>query len=111
MENSGLFKINTRVKEGFQNSKIHKYLMGFIASTLHSIIILILIFVAIFSFNIKTLTVTFVACLVIIMSNLFIHNCPLTIVEEEAWGDSVINFLNQLFPINYDRNRKYEVQL
>lgn len=111
MGKDNLRKLDTSIKKKFMDSKIYKYSKAFIASFMHLIIICSISFVAIFSFNIKVLGFAFFVCICLINVNILVHNCPLTEIEEEVWGDSVMDFFNRNIPINYDKERKYEVQL
>jgi len=106
-----LRKLSKSYKDGFIESKVFKYFKGFIATTLHLIIMSLLIVISIFSFNVKVLSVALFFSLFLLIINLAIHNCPLTEIEEEVWGDSSVDFLNRHFPINYNSGRKFEVQL
>lgn len=106
-----LRKLDKGVKNSFTESKIFKYSKGFIASTLHFIIINLMFIVSVFSFNVKVLSFALFVSIGLIVANIIVHNCPLTQIEEEVWGDSVVDLFNRYFPINYDSKRKFEVQL
>lgn len=93
------------------DSKYHKLIMGFTASALHIFIISSILIVAIFSFDLKALIVTLIIGSGIMTLNLILHNCPLTHMEQSMLGDSVIDIMNRYFPINYSKDRCYEVQL
>ena len=111
MGKDNLRKIDTEVKKKHRESDIFKYAKGFIVSTLHLIIINTMFLVSIFSFNVKLLSFALFIAIGLIIVNLVVHNCPLTEIEEEVWGDSVVDFFNRHFPINYSKDRKFEVQL
>jgi hypothetical protein len=111
MGKDNLKKLDTSVKKTFIESKAFKYAKGFIVSTLHFLIINIMFLVSVFSFDIKVLGFALFVCIGLIIANIVVHNCPLTEIEEEVWGDSVVDFFNRYFPINYNSNRKFEVQL
>jgi len=111
MGKDNLKKLDTSVKKNFAESTVFKYAKGFIVSTLHFIIINIMFLVSVFSFDIKVLGFSLFVCIGLIIANIVVHNCPLTEIEEEVWGDSVVDFFNRYFPINYNSNRKFEVQL
>ena len=106
-----LRKIDKSVKKKFCASDALKYAKGFVVSTLHMIIICIMFTVSVFSFDVKVLGFALFCVIGLIMTNVIVHNCPLTEIEEEVWGDSVVDFFNRWFPINYNSNRKFEVQL
>jgi hypothetical protein len=111
MGKDNLVKLDTSVKKNFTESPVFKYAKGFIVSTVHFIIINIMFIVSVFSFDIKVLGFSLFVCIGLIIANIIVHNCPLTEIEEEVWGDSVVDFFNRYFPINYNSNRKFEVQL
>lgn len=106
-----LRKIDTDIKKKHRESNMFKYAKGFIVSALHLIIINTMFIVSVFSFNVKVLSFSLFICIGLIIINLVVHNCPLTEIEEEVWGDSVVDFFNRHFPINYSKERKFEVQL
>lgn len=106
-----LRKIDTDIKKKHRESNMFKYAKGFIVSVLHLIIINTMFIVSVFSFNVKVLSFALFICIGLIIINLVVHNCPLTEIEEEVWGDSVVDFFNRHFPINYSKERKFEVQL
>ena len=106
-----LRKIDTDIKKKHRESNMFKYAKGFIVSVLHLIIINTMFIVSVFSFNVKLLSFALFICIGLIIINLVVHNCPLTEIEEEVWGDSVVDFFNRHFPINYSKERKFEVQL
>lgn len=103
--------IDKSVKDKYRNSKFFKYATGIIASTAHYVMIIIIIFITIFSFNIKLLTITMIIIVGLMIVNIAVHNCPLTEIENEVWGDNIINMFNRIMPINYSSGRQYEVQL
>ena len=109
--NDTLRKIDTSCKNKYVISNIFNYAKGIVASTLHMIIIGLMFFISVFSFNIKVLSFALVCVTGLLIINIIIHNCPLTQIEEEVWGDCVVDFFNRYFPINYDSRRKFEVQL
>jgi len=111
MGKDNLKKLDTSVKKAFVESTPFKYAKGFIVSTLHLIIINIMFIISVFSFDIKVLGFALFVCIGLIIANIVVHNCPLTEIEEEVWGDSVVDLFNRYFPINYNSNRKFEVQL
>ena len=106
-----LRKIDKSVKKKFRESDIFKYAKGFVASTLHLVIIMLMFIVSVFSFDIKVLSFALFCVIGLIITNVIIHNCPLTEIEDEVWGDCVVDFFNRWFPINYDSTRKFEIQL
>ena len=106
-----LRKIDTDIKKKHRESNMFKYAKGFIVFLLHLIIINTMFIVSVFSFNVKVLSFALFICIGLIIINLVVHNCPLTEIEEEVWGDSVVDFFNRHFPINYSKERKFEVQL
>ncbi len=86
-------------------------LIGYFSSTLHLVIILLTTFIGVFSFNIKLLIVTLMLTTLILFGNIVLHDCPLSNIEESRLGDTAVDYINSFFPINYDKNRRYEVQL
>lgn len=106
-----LQKIDTNENSKFNISKWMKISRGFIVSSIHGLIIFYLIIVSIFSFNVKLLLFSLMVNFGLIIINILVHNCPLTIMEEEIWGDSIVNWFNRNMPINYGCKRQFEVQL
>lgn len=111
MRTDKLTKINKSYKNNFIKSKWFNYFTGFISTTLHMIIMCILVIISIFSFNVKVLSLALLFTVSLLIINIAVHNCPLTEIEEDVWGDSSVDFLNRHFPINYNSDRKFEVQL
>lgn len=93
------------------DSKWLNYLKGIIASSVHIFIITSFFLVSVLSFNLKTLWIFLFGTFLIIAINNSLHNCPLTQIEEETLGISIVDMFNRYFPINYSCDRKYEVQL
>tara|TARA_B110000114_G_scaffold164177_1_gene183543 strand:- start:1011 stop:1442 length:432 start_codon:yes stop_codon:yes gene_type:complete len=93
------------------DSKWLNYLKGIIASSVHIFIITSFFWVAVLSFNLKTLWIFLFGTYVIIAINISLHNCPISQIEEETLGMSVVDIFHRYLPINYSRDRKYEVQL
>lgn len=94
------------VKSGLINK-----IIGISTGIIHLIIISIITFIGVFSFNINTLSITFVIVSLILIGNIILHDCPLSNIEEQRLGDCFVDKINQYFPINYDKTRRYEVQL
>ena len=100
-------KLNIRLS---QNGFISK-LFGLLNGLLHNLIIYGLTFIGIFSFDIRILTYSFLLTAFILIGNIILHDCPLSNIEEERLGDSYVDIINNFFPINYNRNNRYSVQL
>lgn len=95
----------------FFSKKTIENLQGFTASVLHLIIINVIFLISVFSFNLTTLMITGTITTIILIFNIILHDCPLSNIEEHLNGDTVTDLFNRWFPINYDKNRRYEVQL
>lgn len=89
------------------NSKLFGYFTGFI----HLVLIVLVYLITIFSFDITILTIIFLTATFLIVLNKMYKDCPLSIIEEKTIGNCVVNTFNKLFPIEYDKNRRHEVQL
>lgn len=106
------------MKEIFNNfnkklvdSGIINKLIGYTSGILHILVILVITFISIFSFNIKLLWITWLFSTLILIGNIILHDCPLSNIETSRLGDSYVDIINKYFPINYDNSRRYEVQL
>lgn len=88
-----------------------KRLEGFTISIIHFVLVLGIYTVTVFSFDMKTLVCTSFIALSILLINIILHDCPLSQMEEQRIGDSFVDFLARHFPINYDRTKRYEMQL
>ena len=94
----------------FQKSTLEK-IQGFTTSILHLLVINLIFLISVFSFNLTTLILTGMITTIILIFNIILHDCPLSNIEEHRNGDTVTDFFNRWFPINYDKKRRYEVQL
>lgn len=108
--NDSLRKIDP-VINNFKDSKFIALARGFTAGLTHHLMAVFLGIIAIFSFDFKTLSIALVFLLLITLVNVLTHNCPLTQIELEVFGDCLTDMVNKYLPINYDCNRRYEVQL
>ena len=106
------------MKEIFNNfnkklvdSGIINKLIGYTSGILHILVILVITFISIFSFNINLLWITWLFSTLILIGNIILHDCPLSNIETSRLGDSYVDIINKYFPINYDNSRRYEVQL
>lgn len=106
------------MKEIFNNfnkklvdSGIINKLIGYTSGILHILVISVITFISIFSFNIKLLWTTWLFSTLILIGNIILHDCPLSNIETSRLGDSYVDIINKYFPINYDNSRRYEVQL
>lgn len=106
------------MKEIFNNfnkklvdSGIINKLIGYTSGILHILVISVITFISIFSFNIKLLWITWLFSTLILIGNIILHDCPLSNIETSRLGDSYVDIINKYFPINYDNSRRYEVQL
>lgn len=108
MPNDTLRKLDTDI---IYNADFINTIKGFTASILHHLLFLSLGIISIFSFDFTTLSVALVFLVLITFANIITHNCPLTQIELEAYGDCLTDICNRYIPINYDSNRRYEVQL
>tara|TARA_Y100000287_G_scaffold150582_1_gene125981 strand:+ start:142 stop:573 length:432 start_codon:yes stop_codon:yes gene_type:complete len=111
MSNDTLRELDSSLIISLRDSRFLEIIRGFVAGTLHYLIIAMLSWIAIFSFDMKTLWVALFMLIIIGLANIMLHNCPLTEIEQCAFGDCLTDFFNRYFPINYDCNRRYEVQL
>lgn len=108
MPNDTLRKLDTNI---IYNADFVNTIKGFTAGIIHHLLFLLLSIITIFSFDFKTLSIALVFLLLITFSNIITHNCPLTQIELEAYGDCLTDICSRYIPINYDCNRRYEVQL
>lgn len=106
-----LYKLDTNQNKKFDTSKWMNMARGLVISSIHGIMVFYLITVTIFSFNVKLLLFSLLVNFGLIIINILVHNCPLTLMEEEILGDSIINWFNRHMPINYGCKRQFEVQL
>jgi hypothetical protein len=111
MSNDTLTQLDNSLLESLRDSKILEALRGFTAGTLHYALIAMLSWISVFSFDIKTLSVALTCLIIIGLANIILHNCPLSQIETQAFGDCLTDIFNRYIPINYDCNRRYEVQL
>lgn len=111
MKQDLLRQLDNKCKKIFRESKWFRLLKGIIATTTHSIIISGFFWASVLSFNVKNLWIFLFGTYLLIAINIIIHNCPLTQIEEEVWGDSIVDLFNRNLPINYCSERKFEVQL
>ena len=96
---------------GSVKKKTLEKIQGFTTSILHLIVINLIFFISVFSFNLTTLMITGAITTIILIFNIILHDCPLSNIEESRLGDTAVDYINSFFPINYDKNRRYEVQL
>ena len=111
MSNDTLRQLDNTLIKSLSESRFLEILRGITASFVHYAIITIFCWISIFSFDIKTLWVALVCVSIIGLANVVLHNCPLTQIELQAFGDCLTDTFNKYFPINYDSSRRYEVQL
>ena len=100
-----------KIKNKPVSKSILDKIRGFTTSLLHLFVINAIYLVVVFSFNLKTLIITGIITTLILIFNIILHDCPLSNIEQERMGDTVTDLFNRWFPINYDKNRRYEVQL
>ena len=105
-----LRKVENKNSNFFSKKTIEK-IQGFVTSILHLFVINAIYLIAVFSFNLTTLMITGVITTVILIFNIILHDCPLSNIESHRNGDTVTDLFNRWFPINYDKSRRYEVQL
>jgi hypothetical protein len=105
-----LRKVENKNSNFFSKKTIEK-IQGFTTSILHLFVINAIYLIAVFSFNITTLMITGAITTIILIFNIILHDCPLSNIEEHRNGDTVTDLFNRWFPINYDKSRRYEVQL
>ena len=106
-----MYIVKNSLNLGFVKTDLYSKLYGILNGTLHIFIIYGLSILGIFSFNIRVLVITFFITLIILIGNIILHDCPLSNIEQERLRDSYVDKINNLFPINYDKKRRYEVQL
>jgi hypothetical protein len=111
MSNDTLRTLDNTLLKTLRESQFLEIIRGFVAGTLHYAIIAMLSWIALFSFDMKTLWVALIMLIIIGLANIILHNCPLTEIEHCAFGDCLTDIFNRYIPINYDSNRRYEVQL
>ncbi len=105
-----LRKIENKNSSFFSKKTLEK-IHGFTTSIIHLFVINAIFLIAVFSFNLTTLIITGIITTIILLFNIILHDCPLSNIEEHRNGDTVTDLFNRWFPINYDKNRRYEVQL
>ena len=105
-----LRKVKNNNNTVFSKKTLEK-IQGITTSILHLLVINLIFLISVFSFNLTTLMITGTITTVILLFNIILHDCPLSNIEEHRNGDTVTDFFNRWFPINYDKNRRYEVQL
>lgn len=105
-----LRKIKNKNSSFFSKKTIEK-LQGITTSIIHLIVINAIYLITVFSFNLHTLMITGAITTIILLFNIILHDCPLSNIEEHRNGDTVTDLFNRWFPINYDKSRRYEVQL
>lgn len=111
MSNDTLRELDSSLIASLRDSRFLEIIRGFVAGVLHYVIIAMLSWIALFSFDMKTLWVALIMLIIIGLANIILHNCPLTEIEYCAFGDCLTDIFNRYIPINYDANRRYEVQL
>ena len=111
MSNDTLRQLDNSLIKTLSESRFLEVLRGVTSSVLHYAIITIFCWISVFSFDIKTLWVALVCIIIIGLANVILHNCPLSQIELQAFGDCLTDTFNRYFPINYDSSRRYEVQL
>lgn len=111
MSNDTLRELDSSLIASLRDSRFLEIIRGFVAGALHYVIIAMLSWIALFSFDMKTLWVALIMLIIIGLANIILHNCPLTEIEHCAFGDCLTDIFNRYIPINYDANRRYEVQL
>ena len=93
------------------NKSLRNYIEGFILSSMHWIIAVGLSTLGIFTNDWFTLLVVAGTLTIILFMNIYLHNCPISNMETERLGDNMTSFFNKYFPINYDSDRQYSVQM
>tara|TARA_B100001093_G_C26831721_1_gene1016442 strand:- start:1523 stop:1933 length:411 start_codon:yes stop_codon:yes gene_type:complete len=93
------------------SQRVIDMLYGFSVSITHFVLICAVFFATLLSFDIKTLVFTSIISLAILIINIVLHDCPLSQIEEQRLGDSFVDWLSRGIPINYNRERRYELQL
>ena len=111
MKQSNTEKHDNDFIQKITDSKWLNYFKGIAASSVHMFIVTSFFWVSILSFNLKTLYVFLFGTYLIIAINILNRNCPLTEIETDVWGTSVIDIFHRYLPINYSSDRIYEVQL
>lgn len=93
------------------NNNLHNKTIGYLMSIVHITLILCIYFLTIFSFNTTILSILFFGTTIMIILNKIYKDCPISSIEEQSFGTCVVDVFNKLFPIDYDKNRRYEAQL
>ena len=89
----------------------YKLFLGYLTAILHIILALVVYLITVFSFNLGTLFVVFLAVSIILALNKFWKDCPLSKIEEENLSVCLTDQIYSFLPINYDKKKRYEVQL
>ena len=84
-------------------------LISYFTGGLHFAFALSIYFTTIFSFDLTKLFIMFVVVSIIIMLNKFRKNFRLWKIDENKLNISLLNKIYSWFPINYNENRRYEV--
>lgn len=111
MSNDTLRQLDNTLINSLKDSRFLEVLRGATAGVLHYAIITMLCWIAIFSYDMPTLWVALVCIIIVALCNVILHNCPLTQIELQTFGDCLTDTFNRYFPINYDATRRYEVQM
>ena len=86
-------------------------LLGYVTSIVHLILVLSVYFITIFSFDLNILFLIFFGLTFLLVLNKAYKDCPLSRIEQDNIGTCMVDAFNKIFPIEYNKNRRYEVQL
>ena len=94
-----------------KNKDLLTKLKGFTVSIVHYLIVMISFILGIFSNDWFTLSVITFNLLVILSLNLYIQDCPLTIIEKDHLGTGITNlFMKFYYKDKINEKTKYVVQ-
>ena len=81
--------------------------MNIILFLIHSFFVFIFVIYILFVKNIKLILILFILCVIIILTNLYYGDCPMSIIEDKHGDNAFMDMLSiSIFPKKFNYTRK-----